>query len=139
MILLITFLLVCALVFVTYKAFVEGWELTCVLCGAGAILLFTIWVAFALTFMQWNTGSKMYTGYIYSVEQEFNKAIGHIRYSQNAGSDSQPSFCVDVSRREELEQYVGKDVKVQVTVPAGFGWSITDCINQAQVKVMEEE
>lgn len=105
----------------------------------GAIIFGFIFVIVLMLGLQWNLGDDTYTGYIYSVEGVFDRVKGHIRYSQNAGSDQQPSFCVAKERREELEQYVGKDIKVQVKVPAGFGWSLTECVNQATIKVMEGE
>lgn len=70
---------------------------------------------------------QTYTGYIYSVEGNIGKAVGHIRFSQNAGEDTQPSFCVNLEDREMLEQYVGTDTKVKVTEPAGTTWTLFGC------------
>lgn len=103
----------------------------------GSLVFGLIFAVVLMLGLQWNLGDDTYTGYIYSVEGVFDRVKGHIRFSQNAGSDEQPSFCVAKERREELEQYVGKDIKVQVSVPAGFGWSLTGCVNQATIKVME--
>lgn len=86
-----------------------------------------------------NFGEKYYTGYIYEVTNSWGKTEGHIRFSREAGEDKQPSFCVNKEDAEELMQYVGKDVKVKVTEPAGFGWSYTKCSLPVRVEVIEEK
>lgn len=85
------------------------------------------------------TGESYYTGYIYQVSNKWNKAIGYIRLSQEAGTDSQPEFCVDKKDAEVLTQYVGKNIKVKVTEPAGFMFTVTECPFPVTVEVMEEE
>lgn len=105
--------------------------------GIGFIVIFLAAITYIGLALKWNLGENTYTGYIYSVTGEFNRAVGHIRFSQNAGGDSQPSFCVESYRREELEQYVGKDIKVRVTVPAGLKWTITECAFPAHIEVAE--
>lgn len=84
-----------------------------------------------------STGEKQYTGYIYSAEDSFGKTTGHIRFSQNAGEDTQPSFCVKKEHGDMVKQYTGTGVKVRVTIPAGFAiaWP-WDCPIEATVEEM---
>jgi len=68
--------------------------------------------------------SDNYTGYIYSSEKSiFGVNTYHIRFSENAGMDKQPSFCVGTNHKDvsdKLNQYVGSGKKVQITYPAYF-------------------
>lgn len=84
-----------------------------------------------------NTGEKQYTGYIYSAEDSISKTTGHIRFSQNAGEDTQPSFCVRKEHGDMIKQYAGTEEKVKVTIPAGFviAWP-WDCPIEATVEKM---
>lgn len=79
------------------------------------IILFCICSCFQL-----NTGDKQYTGYIYSAEDGIAETIGHLRFSENAGYDEQPSFCVDKKDGAQVKELAGSGKKVRVTVPAGF-------------------
>lgn len=91
-----------------------------------------------LFFIQWNTGEDIYTGYIYSTEDFFGKTSAHIRFSENAGADSQPSFCVSAEDAQMVKELSGSGIKVKVTIPAGFSiappWI---CAIPAKVEVME--
>lgn len=72
--------------------------------------------------IQINLGESTYTGYIYSAEDILDKSVGHIRFSETAGKDSQPSFCVAKGSEEskKLKELAGSGKKVRVTVPEGF-------------------
>lgn len=86
-----------------------------------AIMIAIIPVVGLMPLVQVSLGEKNYTGVIYSVENVLNKTVGHIRFSENAGEDTQPSFCVvkDSAEADKLRMLVGSGKKVKVTVPAG--------------------
>lgn len=93
---------------------------------------------FGASFIQWNPGEDIYTGYIYSAEDGIAKTTGHLRFSENAGMDEQPSFCVDKKDGQQLKELAGSGKKVRVTVPAGFAikapWV---CVFPATIDEME--
>ena len=91
----------------------------------------------ALSCVRISTGEKQYTGYIYSAEDSFGETTGHIRFSQNAGEDMQPSFCVKKEHGDTIKRYAGTEEKVKVTIPAGFAiaWP-WDCPIEATVEKM---
>ena len=70
--------------------------------------------------IHWNPGEKQYTGYIYSAEDDIVITIGHLRFSENAGMDEQPEFCVDKNDGQIVKDLADSGKKVKVTVPAGF-------------------
>lgn len=108
-------------------------------CWWLAIVTLIASIFLAILGLHIKTGESYYTGYIYQVSNEWSKAIGHIRLSQEAGTDSQPEFCVDKKDAEVLTQYVGKNIKVKVTEPAGVMFTVTKCPFPVTVEVMEEE
>lgn len=77
-------------------------------------------IIFVSMFVNINTGDKQYTGYIYSAEDYIAKTTGNIRFSENAGADEQPSFCVDKQDGQQLKDLAGSGKKVKVTIPARF-------------------
>lgn len=91
---------------------------TGVVFGVGVLILLA--TIFGATFINWNTGEKQYTGYIYSAEDDISKTIGHLRFSENAGMDEQPSFCVNIEDGQQVKDLAGSGKKVRVTVPKGF-------------------
>lgn len=105
--------------------------LTIVVCGFIATLYC----------LQISVGEQTLTGYIYSVEDDLgNKTRGHLRFSENAGEDSQPSFCVQKADGHILKELAGSGKKVRVEIPAGFAFApFWDCAIPAQVEVMEED
>lgn len=96
----------------------DGWAVLSMITGILGVL-FTL---FALNF---SLGTKNLTGYIYSNEDQAGYTTGHIRFSENAGTDEQPMFCTpsnsEAARR--IKQYSGSGEKVKVTVPPYFYWS----------------
>lgn len=86
-----------------------------------------------------STGEKQYTGYIYSAEDGIAKTTGHLRFSENAGMDKQPSFCVDKKDGQQIKDLAGSGKKVKVTIPAGFAIAFPwTCPIPATVEVMEK-
>lgn len=72
--------------------------------------------------VNWRFGSQQLTGYIYSYSNRAGYTTAHIRFSQNAGTDSQPEFCVaansDAGRA--IQKYTGSNTKVDVNIPSYF-------------------
>lgn len=66
--------------------------------------------------------SKELTGYIYSSSNQFGYTTAHIRFSQNAGTDAQPEFCVKTNSTpgQAIQKYVGSGTKVKVQIPSFF-------------------
>lgn len=105
------------------------------------VAIFTLVIGgFLVTHLHWNTGESIYTGYIYSAEDGIAATTGHLRFSQNAGEDTQPSFCVNkgTEASKQIKELAGSGKKVRVTVPAGFSivapWA---CAFQAEIEVEE--
>lgn len=90
---------------------------------------------------QWSVGEQTLTGYIYSAGDGMgNKTTGHLRFSETAGEDSQPSFCVQKKDGHILKELAGSGKKVRVKIPVGFTLApLWDCAIPATVEVMEEE
>lgn len=105
----------------------------------GGMVVGLLMLIFGGTFINWNTGEKQYTGYIYSAEDDIFKTIGHLRFSENAGMDEQPSFCVNIEDGQQVKDLAGSGKKVKVTVPKGFKlvapWK---CAFPATIEVMGE-
>lgn len=83
------------------------------------ILLMILAIPFYMTF-RWQISEDYYTGYIYSRDSSFGYTKYHIRFSQNAGNDSQPSFTIKSGTDTEktLDDLVGSNTKVKIKVPS---------------------
>lgn len=103
----------------TVEKFIDFCEDHIVLAILGAILIPIMLICICSCF-QLNTGDKQYTGYIYSAEDGIAETVGHLRFSENAGYDEQPSFCVDKKDGAQVKELAGSGKKVRVTIPAGF-------------------
>lgn len=90
--------------------------------------------------VQWSPGETQYTGYIYSAEDSFgDKTTGHLRFSEAAGKDNQPDFCVQKADGWRIKELAGSGKKVKVTIPAGFKFAwLWDCGIPASIEGMEE-
>lgn len=68
----------------------------------------------------WQISSSTLTGYIYQRNERFGFVDYDIRYSQNAGQDEQPSFCVlsGSDADKTIQKLVGTESKVYVNVPS---------------------
>lgn len=89
---------------------------------------------------QINLGETQLTGYIYSAEDLFgDSTVGHIRFSESAGADTQPSFCVKKADGQQIKELAGSGKKVKVTIPAGVvnAWR-WDCELPAIIEIMED-
>jgi zinc transporter ZupT len=88
-------------------------------------LFFVVGVMWLIAFfgcIHWEISSKQLTGYIYSSSTTRGFTTAHIRFSQNAGTDSQPEFCVkaDSDAGRAIQKYTGSDTKVNVNIPSYF-------------------
>ena len=108
------------LVIVTTLAAVKSFHeysvwLTLLAIATGSIAFFM-----PFFFVKWQPSADTLTGYIYQRNNSYGYASYSLRYSQNAGADEQPSFCVRSGSEQDktLQEFVGKDAKVQVTVPS---------------------
>lgn len=81
-----------------------------------------IWVSAFLSSLNWAISSKELTGYIYSSSDKAGYTTAHIRFSQNAGTDAQPEFCVktDSDSGRAINKYVGSETKVKIEIPSYF-------------------
>lgn len=86
----------------------------------GGVMAIFLFVVFGAVHLNWNLGERQYTGYIYSAEDGIAETVGHLRFSENAGMDEQPSFCVDKEDGQIIKDLAGSGKKVKVIVPAGF-------------------
>lgn len=106
------------------------------------VLILGVMAGFIFAFMcvRWSTGEKVYTGYIYSADDHLGDSTsGHLRFSEYAGEDEQPSFCVKKSDGQQLKDLAGSGKKVRVTVPTGFAIAFPwECPIPASVEVVEE-
>ena len=111
-------------------------------CFGGFILLIGLFLLFVFgcSCVNWSTGEKTYTGYIYSAEDEWGDSTeGHLRFSENAGEDVQPAFCVKKNDGQKIKELAGSGKKVRVTVPTGFAFTAPwNCPIPANVEVISE-
>lgn len=112
--------------------------------GGAALMLFALlgfFVAFGLS-VKWQPSQQTLTGYIYQRNEKFGYANYDLRYSQNAGMDSQPSFCVESGSEADLQfmELVGEDTKVEVYIPKN-GFRLVNnpfaCSSFAELKSVE--
>lgn len=109
-----------------------------ILFGMGVLVLIFVFIAI-VGCVNWNTGEKQYTGYIYSAEDTLFQTVGHLRFSENAGVDEQPAFCVDKANGQKIKDLAGTGKKVKVTVPAGFKVVLPNfCAFPAEIEEMGE-
>lgn len=81
-----------------------------------------LWLIAFLVSLNVSIGSHSLTGYIYSDTSQFGYTTAHIRYSQNAGMDVQPEFCVktDSKAGQQILADVGTGTKVKINIPSYF-------------------
>ncbi len=86
----------------------------------GLLCLFNSFLLIAALFccFRWRIGTDIYTGYIYSVEEEFGHGKVYIRLGENAGEDSQDPFCVNSENLKKTRELAGSGKKVKVTIPS---------------------
>jgi hypothetical protein len=96
----------------------EGW-------GAGFLFLGFLWMIAFFGALNMRISSQELTGYIYSSSNRTGYTTAHIRFSQNAGTDAQPEFCVktDSEPGRAIQKYVGTDTKVKISIPGYFYFS----------------
>jgi len=98
-----------------------GWEISI------GVMLFSLLIVLLLFITNVKLSDQTLTGYVYSKDSFAGVTRYHIRYSENAGEDSQPSFCTntdsesDKSNAKLLDSLVGSGEKVTVNIPS-VGW-----------------
>lgn len=98
-------------------------------------------IIFSLGFVHIDFGEDIYSGYIYSVEHVGNNTQIHLRFSETAGKDEQPTVCTDKKDDAILEGLINTGKKVKVTKPNG-GVKIVpfwECAYPVNIEVIEEE
>lgn len=95
------------------------------IAGMLGIVLGVAWLVCFLTCLNWQISSQELTGYIYSSSTTRGFTTAHIRFSENAGTDAQPEFCVkaDSVPGRAIEKYTGSGVRVRVNIPSFFYFS----------------
>lgn len=108
--------------------------------GAAILTGIALVIAFFMSF-KWHIGTDQYTGYIYSAETAFGYTTGHLRFSENAGEDTQPSFCViDAEQGDLVRSLAGSGKKVKVTVSSRgvfFSNNPFACSGNTSIEIME--
>lgn len=97
----------------------EGW-------GVAAVCLFFVAFFVGLFSMHLDLSSQNLTGYIYSSSTNWaGYTTAHIRFSEQAGTDAQPEFCVkaDSDAGRAIAKYAGSGTKVKVEIPSYFYFS----------------
>lgn len=81
-----------------------------------------LWFIIFLFSLNLQLSTQNLTGYIYSSEDRLGYTTAHIRFSEQAGTDSQPYFCVKTESKagNDIHTYAGSGKKVKVTVPPYF-------------------
>ena len=106
------------------------------------LIVIVVLIVFCGLHIASNFGEKTYIGYVYSVTTEWagHVTVGHLRFSESAGGDIQPSFCVANEDADELRELAGSGKKVKVTIPhTGFVWGEAfKCKIPAKVEVKND-
>lgn len=114
---------------------------------AGGLIAGTagFFLIFALLFaVKWQYSSDTLTGYVYQRNDRYGFVEYSLRFSQNAGMDAQPSFCVKAGSPEDkqIAKYVGTNTKVQIATPSSnfrIANNIFECASYSTLdKVLEE-
>ena len=105
----------------------------------GLLTAVALLLIFGCCCIRWSTGEKIYTGYIYSADDQLgDSTVGHIRFSEYAVEDEQPSFCVKKENGQQIKELAGSGKKVRVTVSTGFAIAVPwNCPIPATVEVVE--
>lgn len=90
--------------------------------GIGYWTLGVIWLIAFLVSLNISFTNQNLTGYIYASQSTFGYTTAHIRFSQSAGQDVQPSFCVktDSPVGQQIQRLAGSGQKVRVDIPRYF-------------------
>lgn len=91
----------------------------------GFWVLGAVWIISLLTSTKVSFATENLTGYIYSADTKFGYTTAHIRFSEQAGQDVQPSFCVksDSEPGRQILELAGSSKKVKVNIPPYFYFS----------------
>ncbi len=116
MLVIFTILVILAIICLVLARLQEEWIIGTI--GLGFIAFMAL-----LMSLNYSTTAEHLSGYIYSSETNWTGYTrAHIRFSQNAGQDVQPSFCVkaDSEPGQAIAKYTGTDTKVKIEIPRYF-------------------
>lgn len=104
----------------------------------GGIGLGIVWFTLFLFILNVKLSSETLTGYVYSKDNFGGVNTYHIRFSETAGADVQPSFCVndDSPNAKDIDEVVGTGKKVTVNIPSTgvyFSNDLWHCESNAQL------
>ena len=107
--------------------------------GVGAVIISVGCLSAATRF---EIGTSQYTGYIYSTDTVWGYTTAHIRFSEQAGQDEQPSICFYGEEAEKAKALTGTGVKVKI-YEEGKGFTFVDnpfaCGSEAYIEEVENE
>lgn len=112
--------LICGVILIFFlKAEFSDWP---VFATLGWVTFGLVATASILIATKLNLSSQQLTGYIYSATTTWGYTTGHIRFSEQAGTDAQPEFCVsaDSEAGKKIRELAGSSRKVKVTIPPYF-------------------
>jgi hypothetical protein len=137
----ITLLVVLSIVFIAsviWSKLAGWWDITPIIIAltTGMGLMFSFMAA-----SKWQISSETLTGYVYSRSESWGYAEYELRFSQNAGMDTQPSFCVRAGSEADnaYRQVVGKNTKVTVEIPPTsyrLSGNLFECNSQANLPIV---
>lgn len=105
----------------------------------GAVVYIAIVSIFGF-FTGWSIRDNYYTGYIYTVSTAFDRTIAKLRFSENAGEDKQPSFCVYGEEAKKAIKLAGSGIKVRVhEKETAFHFkSFLGCNADTEIEILED-
>lgn len=108
----------------TIKFFTSGWY-NGDAWGDAAMVFGIITVVAMLMATNVRFSTQTLTGYIYSAEDRVGYTEGHIRFSETAGEDVQPSFCAPSGSTagKQIRELAGSGKKVRITIQPYFYFS----------------
>lgn len=104
----------------------------------GGVALGIVWFVLFLFILNVKLSSETLTGYVYSKDNFGGVNNYHIRFSETAGTDVQPSFCVneDSPNAKDIDAVVGTGKKVTINIPKS-GWYFSNdlwhCASNAEL------
>jgi len=107
--------------------------------GTGFVLGI-VWVVLFIGISNVQFSNDTLTGYIYSKDSKWGVTNYHIRFSETAGEDVQPSFCAnsDTQNARDLDAVVGTGKKVTVNIPSKGWYFSNDVYHCASDAVLEK-
>ena len=111
--------------------------------AAIGILFGIFFVPLLFLTMNAQLSNETLTGYVYSKDSKWGVTKYHIRFSETAGEDVQPSFCATTGTQnaKEIDAVVGTGKKVTVDIPSTgiyFTNDLWHCASDAKLTKVEQ-